>query len=84
MYIIITSDVIEFVVIYIVQLSHYSGNLNTLGTKIFVLISEVSLFQGEDLYKVMTQSGALINQVSLFQGCPISGFHCTVQVPLVV
>ena len=42
MYIIITSDVI--VVIYIVQLSHYSGNLDTLGTKIFVLTSEVSLF----------------------------------------
>ena len=65
MYIIITSDVI--VVIYIVQLSHYSGNLDTLGTKIFVLISEVFLFQGEDsmhLYKVVTQSGALINQVS--------------------
>ena len=31
MYIIITSDVIEFVVIYIVQLSHYSGNLDTLN-----------------------------------------------------
>ena len=36
MYIIITSDVI--IVIYIVQLRHYSGNLDTLGTKIFVLI----------------------------------------------
>ena len=40
------------------------------------LISQVSLFQGENdiyLYKVGTQSSVLINQVSLFQRCPLSG-----------
>ena len=43
---------------------------NTLGTKIIVLISEVSLFQGKNimyLYKVATQPGM---KVSLFQSCP--------------
>ena len=42
----------------------------TLGTKIIVLISEVSLFQGENsvyLYEVGTQSSVLINQVFIFQ-----------------
>ena len=51
---------------------------DTLGTKIVVLISEVSLFQGENnmyLYKVGTRSSVLINQVSLFQECPLEGFH---------
>ena len=39
--------------------------MDTLGTKIIVLISEVSLFQGENnmyLYKVGTQSSVLIKQ----------------------
>ena len=46
------------------------SNTDTLGTKIIVLISEASLFQGENnmyLYKVGTQPGVLINQVPLFQ-----------------
>ena len=60
--------------------------MDTLGTKIIVLVSEVSLFQqGGDnvyLYKVGTQSSVLINQVSLFQGCPLRAvplynFECT-------
>ena len=49
-------------------------NTDTLGTKIIVQISEVSLFQGENnmyLYKVGTQLNVLINQVSLFQKCPL-------------
>ena len=44
--------------------------MDTIGTKIFVLINEVSLFQGENntyLYKVETRSGILF----LFQGCPL-------------
>ena len=48
--------------------------LTTLGTKTIVLISEVSLFQGENnmyLYKVGTHSSVLINQMSLFQRCPL-------------
>ena len=50
-------------------------NTDTLGTEIIVLISEVSLFQGENtqLYKVGTWPSVLINQVSLFQGCPLRG-----------
>ena len=50
------------------------SNMDTIGTKIFVLINEVSLFQGENntyLNKVWTLSSILINQVSLFQGCPL-------------
>ena len=50
------------------------SNTDTLGIKIIVLISEVSLFQGEKdlyLYKVGTQPGVLINQLSLFQRCPL-------------
>ena len=49
------------------------SNMDTRGTKICVLISEVSLFQGENmyLYKVGTWSSVLINQVSLFQRCPL-------------
>ena len=50
------------------------SNTDTLGTKIIVLISEVSLFEGENkmyLYKVGTQSSVLINQVSLFPRCPL-------------
>ena len=41
---------------------HTVEPLYTLGTKIIVLISEVSLFQGENmyLYKVGTQSSVLI------------------------
>ena len=49
-------------------------NTDTLGTKIIVQISEVSLFQGENnmyLYKVGTQLNVLINQVFLFQKCPL-------------
>ena len=48
--------------------------MDTIGTEIFVLISEVSLFLGENnvcLYKVGTRSSVLINQVSLFKGCPV-------------
>ena len=48
--------------------------MDTIGTKIIVQISEVSLFQGENnmyLYEVRTQSSILINQVSLFQKCPL-------------
>ena len=48
--------------------------MDTIGTKTIVLISEVSLFQGENnmyLYKDGTQSSVLINQVSLFQRCPL-------------
>ena len=48
--------------------------MDTIGTKILVLISEVPLFQGENimyLYEVGTQSSVLINEVSLFQGCPL-------------
>ena len=44
--------------------------VNTIGTKTFVLISEVSLFQGDKnmyLYKAGTRSSVLFNQVSLFQ-----------------
>ena len=44
------------------------SNTDTIGTKVFVLISEVSSFQGENnryLYKVGTQSGVLIKQVVL-------------------
>ena len=53
--------------------------MDTFGTKIIVLISEVSLFQGENnvyIYEVGTQSNVLINQgvliseVSSFQRCP--------------
>ena len=62
------------------------SNTDTLGAKIIVLISEVSLFQRENnmyLCKVGTQSSVLINQVSLFQGCPLRGvpldsLHCIV------
>ena len=35
------------------------SNMDTLGTKRIVLISEVSLFQGEYLYEVGTQSSVL-------------------------
>ena len=52
------------------------SNMDTLGTKIFVLISEVSSFQGDNnmqLYKVGTRTSVLNNQVSLFQGCPLRG-----------
>ena len=55
--------------------------MDTLEIKIFVLISEVSLFQGENntyLCKVGTQSNVLINQVSLFQRFPLR------EVPLVL
>ena len=41
------------------------SNTDTIGTKIIVLISEVSLFKGENnmyLYKVGTQSSVLIKQ----------------------
>ena len=52
-----------------------TSNMDTIGTKIFVLISEVSLTSVGDYYvlKVVTQSSVLINQVSLFQGCPLRG-----------
>ena len=43
--------------------------MDTLGTKIIVLIGEVSLFLGENsmyLYKVGTQSNVLINQEFLY------------------
>ena len=49
------------------------------GTKTIILISEVSLFQGENnmyLYKVGTQSSVLINQMSLFQGRPLREVLC--------
>ena len=41
------------------------SNTDTLGTKIIILINEVSFFQGENnmyLYKVGTQSSVLIKQ----------------------
>ena len=41
----------------------------TVGTKMFVLISEVSLLQ-EELYKVGTRSSVLM---SLFQRCSLRG-----------
>ena len=47
------------------------SNMDTLGTKIIVQISEVSLFQEGNnmyLYKVGTRSSVLIKQASLFQG----------------
>ena len=50
------------------------SNRDTIGTKIFVLINEVSLFQEEKntyLYKVGTRSSILF----LFQGCPYGRFH---------
>ena len=60
-------------------------NVDTIGTNLIVLISEVSLFQGDNnLYKVGTQSSVLINQVHLFQRCslrevlythPVRGTH---------
>ena len=43
------------------------SNTDILGTKILVLVGEVSLFQGKNnicLYKVGTPSSVLINQVS--------------------
>ena len=47
-------------------------NMDTIGDKTFVLISEVSFFQGENnLYKVGTRSSVLINEGSLFQRCPL-------------
>ena len=51
---------------------------DALGTKTIVLISEVSLFQGENnmyLYKIGAhdQSSVPINQLSLFQRCPLRG-----------
>ena len=52
----------------------YSGTSLIWTPEITVLISEVSLFQGENnmhLYKVGTWSSVLINQVSLFQRCPL-------------
>ena len=48
--------------------------MDTIGTKTIALISEMSLFQGENnmyLHEVGTQSSLLINQVSLFQACPL-------------
>ena len=42
------------------------SNMDIIGTKTSVLISEVSLFQGDNntcLYKVGTQTSVLINQV---------------------
>ena len=48
--------------------------MDTIGDKTFVLISEVSLFQGENnLYKVGTRSSVLINEGSVFQRCPLRG-----------
>ena len=48
------------------------SNVDTIGTKTFVLVSEVFLFQEDNnLYEVGTQSSVLINQVSLFQRCPL-------------
>ena len=49
------------------------------GTKTIILISEVSLFQGENnmyLYKVGTQSSVLINEGFLFQRCPLRDMIC--------
>ena len=50
------------------------SNTDTLGTKIIVLISEVSLFQGKNnmyLYKVGTRSSVLIKQVSFKRGSTV-------------
>ena len=51
------------------------SNTDTLGTKIIILISEVSFFQGENnmyLYKVGIQSSVLIKQdVLKSQRCPL-------------
>ena len=47
------------------------STMDTIGTKIFVLISEVSLLQGEKnmyLYEVGTRSSVLINQGVLISG----------------
>ena len=42
--------------------------METLETKVFVLISELSLFQGENNMKLgLIQAYVLINQASLFQ-----------------
>ena len=54
---------------YLLGLQWNLSDTDTLGTKIIVLISEVSLFQGENNYKIGTQSSVQINQVSIFQGC---------------
>ena len=54
-----------FVLTPLRQIQWKPSNTDTLGTKIIVLISEVSLFQGENnmyLYKVGTQPGVLIKQ----------------------
>ena len=48
--------------------------MDSLGTKIIVLISEVSLFQGQNnmyLYKVGTQLSVLINQGVLISEGPL-------------
>ena len=61
--------------------------MDTLGTKIIVLISEVSLFQAENnmyLYKVGTQSsvlskqGVLISEVSFKRGSTVFSNNRTV------
>ena len=57
------------------------SNTDTLGTKIIVLISEVSLFQGENnmyVYHVGTRSIVLINQVVLILEVSFKRgwFHC--------
>ena len=44
--------------------------MDTLGTKIIVLIGQVCLFQGENSMHLRTSS-VLINQVSIFQGGPL-------------
>ena len=52
----------------------YSAIMDSLATKILVLISEVSLFQGQNnmyLYKVGTQLSVLINQGVLISEGPL-------------
>ena len=44
-------------------------NMDTIGTKLIVLISEVSLFQGDNnLYKVGTQSSVIVSEVFFERG----------------
>ncbi len=60
--------------LYVVQWN--LSNTDTLGPIKFVLIKEVSSFQGANnayLYKVGTWSSVLIREVSLIQGYPLRG-----------
>ena len=51
------------------------SNRDTLGTKI---VTEVSIFQGENKYMLGTQSSVLINQGVLISEVSFKIFHCIV------